>query len=152
MYDKFFTYLCGLDTNFSKLAELLSEKLVALDRFDPDRLDEIIKEEQAYVLQSRGFDGTIKNHRKELKLEGETLGEIIGRLPENEQQRFNDIFAKLSTSLGVAKGLNDKCQFLIENRLHSIGKAIRDLDSSNGTIYGDMKASGDAPKLMNKSI
>ena len=152
MYDKFFAYLSNLDASFCKLSELLSEKLVALDKFDPDRLDEIIKEEQAYVLQSKGFDKTINSYRAELGLEGETLGEIIKRLPESERARFDEIFSRLAVSLETAKGLNDKCQFLTENRLHVIGRAIREIDAAGGTIYGDTKTSDDAPKLMNKSI
>ena len=152
MYDKFFAYLDSLDKSFIKLAGLLHEKLAALDRFDPDTLDEIVKEEQVYTLKSKGFESQIKNFRQQLKLSGETLSEVIAELPEEEKQRFEDVFLRLSTSLEVVRELNQKCQDLTENRLHQIDKALKDVDKSKGTSYSEIRNSDDAPKLMNKSI
>lgn len=152
MFEKFFAYLSGLNTNFGNLAKLLQQKLVALEQFDPDKLDEIIKEEQVYVLQSKGFEGNINTFRAQLGLEGDTLSQMIAQLPEEEQPRFEGIFGRLTVNLSIIKEINDKCQELAENRLHAIGKAIKDLDAASGTSYGDIRNSDDAPKWMNKSI
>ena len=152
MYDKFFAYLDSLDKSFVKLAGLLHEKLAALDRFDPDTLDEIVKEEQVYALKTKGFEGSINTFRQQLGLSGETLSEVIAELPDEERQRFEDVFGRLSAALEVVRGLNQKCQELTENRLHQIDKALKEVDKSKGTTYSEIRNSDDAPKLMNKSI
>lgn len=154
MYDKFFAYLDGLDKSFAKLAELLHQKLAALERFDPDEFDAIIKQEQAHALKSKGFGGSIEGFKKELGLTGGTLSEVIAELPEGEKGRFGQVFARLTTSLDVVKKLNDKCTELTENRLHVIDRAIKELDKTAGTRYGETvkPAPSDAPKLINRSI
>ena len=152
MYDKFFAYLNELDTSFEKLATLLIGKLEALDMADVDKLNAIIKEEQVYVLQSKGFERTIQTYKGQLGLSGQTLSQVIEELPEEERYRFGDVFRRLSVSLEKVKGLNDKCQDLTHNRLHAIDKAIKEIDRSSNKSYGEAKSPGDAPKLMNKSI
>ncbi|MCL2579651.1 MAG: flagellar protein FlgN [Oscillospiraceae bacterium] len=152
MYDKFYSYLNDLDKGFDKLAALLLDKLEALDMVDVDRLDRIIKEEQVYVLQSKGFERNIQVYKDQLRLSGQTLSQVIDELPEEERHRFGDVFRRLSVSLEKVKGLNDKCQDLSHNRLHAIDKAIKEIDRSSNKGYGDNKNPDDTPKMMNKSI
>lgn len=152
MYDKFFAYLNDLDKSFDKLATLLMEKLTALDQVDVDKLNEIIRQEQVYVLQSKGFDKSVKAYKEQLGLAGETLSQVIDELPGEERHRFEEVFRRLSVSLEKVKGLNEKCQDLTQNRLHVIDKTIRELDRSANKGYGEGKSADDAPKLMNKSI
>lgn len=156
MYDKFHAYLCELDSGFAKLAELLHQKLDALERFDIAKLDTIIKEEQVYVLLSKGFDNNIKSHRDKLSLSGEKLSDIIEELPEAEKQRFKDVFVRLKSSLDEVKTLNTKCQGLIEERLYTLDKAIKELDASAGATYGKAgsagKPPGDTTRLFTKSV
>lgn len=159
MYDKFHAYLSELEANFNKLAELLHQKLSAVETFDIDRLDSIMKEEQAFVLLSKSFDSHIANYREKFALKGEKLGDLVEELPEAEQPRFRDIAARLKAALDEVKALNEKCQGLIEERLYSLDKAINELDHSRNVTYGDNAKSGqqpakpsDSPTLINKKI
>ena len=156
MYDKFHGYLTELEGNFSKLSQLLHNKLSALERFDIDRLDAIIKEEQVFVLLSKSFDANVASYRQKLGLKGQQLSDIIAELPVEEQGRFQSIFEQLKTSLDEVKALNLKCQDLTEERLYSLDKAIKELDRSAGTSYGkqagDPKRPGDPPHLFSKSV
>ena len=85
MYDKFHGYLTELEGNFAKLSQLLHNKLSALERFDIDRLDAIIKEEQVFVLLSKSFDANVASYRQKLGLKGQQLSDIITELPVEEQ-------------------------------------------------------------------
>lgn len=155
MYDKFHAYLCELEESYTRLSEVLTRKLAALQKFDLDQLDEILKEEQVYALIARGFDANIKGYREKLSLSGETLGEIIEELPDEEADRFQQIFIKLKAALEVAGALNQRCQDLIEERLHYLDKAIKELDGKP-TTYSQKGSSepGDKtpPKLFTKSV
>lgn len=156
MYDKFHGFLTELEGNFTKLSQLLHNKLAALERFDVDRLDAIIKEEQVFVLLSKSFDANVASYRQKLGLSGEKLSDIIGELPVEEQARFQSTFQRLKAALDEVKTLNLKCQDLIEERLYSLDKAIKELDRSAGATYSkqgdDAKRSGDHPHLLSKSI
>jgi flagellar biosynthesis/type III secretory pathway chaperone len=156
MYDKFHGFLTELEGNFTKLSQLLHNKLAALERFDIDRLDAIIKEEQVFVLLSKSFDANVASYRQKLGLSGEKLSDIIGELPVEEQARFQSTFQRLKAALDEVKTLNLKCQDLIEERLYSLDKAIKELDRSAGATYSkqgdDAKRSGDHPHLLSKSI
>ena len=152
MYDKFLAYLNDLEKSFEALSGLLTQKLVALDRFDLEKLDNILKEEQVYVLQTKGFDNNIKMYREKLGFSGDRLSQIIGELPGAEQQRFDDALKQLTAALEKVKALNEKCQGLTESRLSALDKAIKELDRSTGANYGETRPPADAPMLMNKSI
>lgn len=155
--DNFYTYLEELDQSYGRLADLLRQKLVAVEKFDINKLDEIIKEEQVYVLLSKGFDSNIRVHRDKLSLQGDTLSEVIEELPGENRARFRQQFERLRTTLDTVKGLNEKCQTLIEERLYSLDKSIKHLEKTDGTPYkqpGSPKPSPEdgGPRLFTKSV
>jgi len=156
MYDKFHGFLTELESHFTKLSQLLHDKLTALERFDIDRLDAILKDEQVFVLFSKSFDTRLAFYRQQLGLKGEKLSELIEELPVEEQARFRSTYQRLKTALEEVKTLNLKCQELIEERLYSLDKAIKELDPSAVSTYGkqgdDDKRPGDHPHLLSKSI
>lgn len=153
-YDKLYQYLEDLHQSHVHLSGLLVAKLDAVIAADLDRLDEIIKQEQVFVLVSKGFDANLKRFREELSLSGDTLSRIITELPPEERQRFRDLFERLKLSLEETKALNRKSQDLLDQHLHRIGKSLRSLDKSNGTSYGKAasEANGERPHLFTQSV
>lgn len=152
-YDKFYAYLEELNNNHLHLSGLLQRKLDAAIRHDTDELDAVIKEEQVFVLVSKGVEGNLTRFREQLSLQGETLREIIPELPADERQRFEDIFHKLKLNVEETQTLNLKCQELLEQHLHTIDKALRELDKSRSKTYGKNAGEpGKEPGLFTKSI
>lgn len=155
-FDKFYSYLEDLEQSYGRLSDLLRQKMVAVDQYDIGKLDEIIKEEQVYVLLSKGFDGNIASFREKLSLSGDTLSSCIDEMPGEEQERFHRQFRRLESTLAEVKGLNEKCQSLIEERLYSIEKSIKEMDKSEGTTYQKGGSSGSGPeqkpRIFTKSI
>ncbi len=154
-YDKFYEYLADLHQNHVRLLDLLQSKLKAVDSQDINKLDEIMKEEQVFVLVSKSFDSNIQRFRNELSLSGEKLSDIIPELPDQEQQRFRTIFKQLKNSLDQTQALNQNCQDLLEERLYVLNKNIRKLDTSANNTYtkpGDAGKSGGSQYLLTKSV
>ncbi len=141
LYDKFYGYLSELLQSYTKLGELLTKKLAAVASFDVSALDNIIKEEQVYVLLARGFDNNLRTYREKLALDGDSLSVVIPQMPEEQQARFESVFHRLKRRLDEVKSLNENCQGLIEERIYSLEKAIRGLDKSKaGTTYSGKAA------------
>lgn len=91
------------------------------------RLNEIINEEQVFVLISRGFDQNIAAHRERLGLRGDTLGELIEALHEEDQDRFRAIHNQLRATLDTVKELNDKCQTMTRVRIRALDVKLSEL-------------------------
>lgn len=155
-YEKFYAYLQELLQSYTRLAELLKEKLEAVAHFNIEKLDSIIKQEQVFVLVSKGFDSNIQSYREKLSLTGDSLSAVIEELPPEEQNRFRSLAKELRMKLDEVKGLNHKCQSMIEERLYSLDKAIKELDKSDTTAYGKAGAAKPGQKadtrLFTKSI
>lgn len=153
--EKFYCYLHELDQSYTYLANLLRQKLIAVERFDINKLEEIMKEEQVYVLLSRGFESNIQSYRDKLSLAGSTLGTMITEMSELERNRFEQLHQRLKSTLDEVKGLNDKCQSVIEERLYSLDKSIKKMDKSAGSSYhkvGENGGSASSPQMFTKSI
>ena len=151
--EKFHAYLADLDSRLAKLSELLKRKLTAVEKFDLSGLESIMKEEQAYILISNGFDKSIDEFRDMLGLDARKLGDMIEELPQDERPRFRETYRTLKVSLDEVKALNEKCQVLIEERLYSLDKAIKEIDRAAGASYGEEgKRNTNQTSLMNQSV
>ncbi|GHU81767.1 hypothetical protein FACS1894191_8700 [Clostridia bacterium] len=152
-YDKFYNYLEELDGNYMKMIALLREKMDVIVNDDLARLEEIMNEEQVFLLLSKGFDKNIADFREGLGFKGETLGEIAGEAPEEHIARFADIHSRLRMSLSEVKSLNGSCQQLMETKLYSIKKKLRELDKKNSSGYGpDNKKKPPGSHIFSKSV
>jgi hypothetical protein len=128
--DKFYAYLADLDANYRKLAVLLTRKATALSEDDLYTLDDVVGEEQAYLLITKGFDQKLANFRKEAGYTGEKLAEIIAELPEAERDRFRALHTRLSDSLEEVRVLNEKCQNLAQIKLHGLRRQQEEAERS----------------------
>jgi hypothetical protein len=128
--DKFYAYLADLDANYRKLAKLLTRKAAAISDGDLFELDDLVNEEQAFLLITRGFDQKISNFRKDAGYAGEKLADIIAELPAEEQDRFRALHARLSASLEEVRALNEKCQNLAQIKLHGVRRQLEEMERS----------------------
>ncbi|MCL2055943.1 MAG: flagellar protein FlgN [Oscillospiraceae bacterium] len=125
--DKLYHYLNDLSDTYSDLSALMVKKAQALEEDDLYTLDEILNQEQVCVLKARGFDANIAAYRKNSGCTGETLGEIIEELPQEERRRFTELHARLSRSLETTKQLSEKCQRIAQVKLHGINRAKNEI-------------------------
>jgi flagellar biosynthesis/type III secretory pathway chaperone len=147
IYDKFYGYLGELLQSYTKLGELLTRKLAAIAAFDVAALDDIIKEEQVFVLLARGFDNNMNIYRQKLALAGDSLSAVIPQMPEEERARFTSLRARLKAKLDDVKAMNEKCQGLIEERIYSLERAIRSIDKTKKPNTYNSSATGPRPGM-----
>ena len=135
------------------LVNLLDHKLKALEDYNIQKIDAVMKEEQVHVLASRGFEKNLAKFRTELSLEGETLSEVISNLPEEEQERFTELFERFQIVIESAKELNETCQKILKTRMDEIGKVLKKVDGDTSTYNpGEEHGEKRAPKPMSQSI
>jgi hypothetical protein len=137
--EKFLHYLITLQKDYARLAELLKKKQEAILLYDIEALDEIMKDEQAYVLVSRGFNQSIESFRKELNLTGVTLSEMIAGMPGDWNSRFSDAFVPLRETMDVVRLRNEECQSVIETKLGQIRTRLEELEGAPTKTYGGAK-------------
>ena len=151
--EKFLNYLTGLQKDYAGLAELLNKKQEAILMYDIESLDEIMKDEQAYVLVSRGFNQSIESFRKELGLSGVTLSEMIGSMPEPWKARFLEVFIPLREIMDIVRRRNEECQAVIEKKLARIRTRLEEFEGAPAKSYGGAKpAPHQLTGKFNKSI
>jgi hypothetical protein len=152
--DKFYRYLSDLNASYHKLALLLTRKAAALSSGDLFELDDLIGEEQAYLLITRGFDQKLAGFRRDAGYTGEKLSDIIEELPEEERDRFRDLHGKLSASLEEVRTLNEKCQNLAQIKLHGVKRHLEELERSGSAPRGRGPAPGQKPggSKLSKSV
>lgn len=152
-YDKFYNYLEELNGSYIKMATLLREKIEVVEVADLARLEEIMSEEQIFLMITKGFDQNIANFRKGLDLKGETLAEIIGELPEERRDDFTELLIRLKDSLDEAKSLNDVCGELLGDKLHDVNNRLRELEKNKRQSKNSKnKSPGSSPSSFSKSI
>jgi hypothetical protein len=137
--EKFLHYLITLQKDYARLAELLKKKQEAILVYDIETLDEIMKDEQAYVLVSRGFNQSIESFRKELGLSGVTLSEMINSMPDGWKNKFLDAFAPLRETMDVVRLRNEECQDVIEKKLSQIRTRLEEFEGAPTKSYGGAK-------------
>jgi hypothetical protein len=146
--EKFLQYLITLQKDYKRLSELLKKKQEAILVYDIETLDEIMKDEQAYVLLSRGFNHNIEGFRESLGLSGITLSEMIASMPDEWRPQFEEIFGPLRQTMEDVRRSNEECQSVIEKKLAQIRTRLEDFEGTPNKTYGNARPAP-APKTMN---
>jgi hypothetical protein len=128
--DRFYQYLEDLCVNYENMADLLVDKIGAVEAGDLGLLGELMNQEQAYVLKSRGFDQNLTTYKKQIGFKGDTLAVIIRELPEDQQGRFALVYERLKSATDNAKTLNDKCQQITGLRLREAQRRVKELETA----------------------
>ncbi|WRS26701.1 flagellar protein FlgN [Oscillospiraceae bacterium MB08-C2-2] len=155
-YENFYAYLQELCGSYGDLAGLIRQKMEAVSLLDVARLENIMKEEQAFVLLSKGFDQAVSAFKTDLGLSGNTLRELLPQMPQQERPRFEAVHQELSLILADVKNLNEKCQELLGDHLHVVEKQLRELSGSPTSTYGKGGSKGQSaagqPRMLTKSV
>lgn len=149
--EKFENYLEELGRSYFRLLSLLERKLAAISEGNLATLEGVIKEEQAYVMLSKGFDNNLRNHRERMGVAGDTLAQVIEELPEEYRGSLKVLHHRLQGTLAGVQRLNQQCQALLGERLHQISRSIQTLDPAETPIYQHQGAAGGA-KLPGSSL
>lgn len=120
-------------TDFLKLEQ---DKFESISTNDITKLDSYVVKEQAFMLQSRGFEVQREALIKKEIPEEITLRELIPLVDESVRGKVSDLFDQLSDLLLNLKDVNNRSSSLVELRLHKIDTNIRRLENDPASVGG----------------
>lgn len=122
---------------YEEFLKIEEEKYSVILADNVSRLDEIVTEEQAFFLKSRGLDQKREHILMEVGLTGKNLKEVIESINTSDKDRFSEIHRKIFNVLHTFKEKNNQCQDLVQIRLHRAQAMVRKLDESkaNNKVY-----------------
>lgn len=93
-------------------------------------MDEHVKNEEVFLLKCRGFEVKRQAFLKELGLENMLMRDVIKQAPEEMREQLDSVFSELSEAILDLKEINNRCNSMIELRLHKIEKTLNQLEES----------------------
>ncbi|MEG1179008.1 MAG: flagellar export chaperone FlgN, partial [Oscillospiraceae bacterium] len=91
---------------------------------------EHVKNEEVFLLKCRGFEVKRQAFLKELGLENMLMRDVIKQAPEEMREQLDSVFSELSEAILDLKEINNRCNSMIELRLHKIEKTLNQLEES----------------------
>ena len=139
---------------FDRMTPLEQEKLEVVKRNQVSALEEIIKKEQAEIMALRGLDQKRERLQKELGFEGMTFQEILGRLPEEQQPEFRELFDTLGSRVKEFQSITESSKAMMEVNLHAINKMAAQAHggTSTRTYEGDGSLQAETPHFTDRRI
>ena len=136
--DGFYDYLSGILKCYQEAIPVLREELNAIEEDRIEDLNNSLKSQQALLLQTRGFDGTVSDYLSSLSMSATNLSEMIVQLPEEERLRFSEILGQFGLAIKEVDFYKEKCRTLLQSKLHVIDKRLaRQAHAQDHTIYNE---------------
>ena len=130
LLNEFYLFLERYENFYKEFLLLESEKYEIITRNEYRSLDVFIKEEQVYLLKSKGFELQRDGYMKNLGNSDLTLRELIEVISEAEiKNKFLELYKSLSDVLSKLKEANRLCNFLIELRLHKVEISLKKIEN-----------------------
>lgn len=115
-----------------------NKKLDAIAIKDATKLETLMNEEQAFLLQFRGFDKKREEWQKEQGWESLTFREIILRLSPEQQADIQPVYQQMSEKVKEVKEVTACVKKYLEINLHSLNSLISSMQKgSAGTPYNN---------------
>lgn len=141
---------------FDVLLDFEQRKFNAVKQKDLDVIDEYLKEEQAYLLQLRGFDKKREVLLKANGYEGYTFRQVINEAAGEEKADLENLYVEIEQKLDRFKKLMQTIDSYIDLQLFSVESAIEMINEFEGkkeinTYDKDAKSTPKEPQARFKS-
>ena len=149
--NSFYKYLSNLLELYKGSIPVVMKKFNAINSDDIELLDKTIQVQQAFLLQTRGFEKKTNDFLEGLGLLGSTLGAVIPQLPLEDQDKFYSLLGEFDYTLKEIQFLNEKCQTLLQAKLYVINSKMSHGEfSSESNFYS--KSAKEVEKLKSNSF
>lgn len=115
---------------YKEFLEFESKKLDDVANNRIKLIDEHVKNEEVFLLKSRGLEVKRQAFLKELGLENMQMKEIIKQTPQEIRGELEIIFGELSETVLDLQEINKRCNSMIEIRLHNIDRTLNMIEES----------------------
>ncbi len=154
--DSFYNYLFGVIKLHRDTIPKLKDELMLIQSNSIDELNDNLNHQQIFLYQIKTFDQDVTAYMEKLGVSGENISEVIKQLPEEEQKRFEELLAEFKETAKEIKFYKDKCQTLLQTKLHTVNKSIAQFKAKQDKVtYGeDGKEEGGVklPSAFEKSV
>ena len=154
--DSFYNYLFGVVKLHRDAIPKLKDELMLIQSNSIDELSENLNHQQIFLYQIKNFDQDVAAYMEKLDISGENISEVIKQLPEEEQKRFKELLAEFKETAKEIKFYKDKCQTLLQTKLHRVNKNLAQYKAKQDKItYGeDGKKEGNVkiPSAFEKNV
>ena len=148
----FFLLISSLTEVFQEMIVLESNKLDAIAVNDIEKLEQYMKEEQAYAMKMRGLDGKREALQKSMGFENLTLREVIARLDPAEAERLAEMDGLLRTMIEELKNAVSCTKKYIELHLCSLQMLLDQANESKSSETYDNKGEKQPPDAAPKKF
>lgn len=121
-FQDFFQFLDQLADTLTKLTEITRTKTQAVRHDDLLKVNECMKQEQAYSLSLRNFDRKREKFLAELGLNGVSLSKLADHCPEELRLQAKQKAENLQNHLKIYQTAADAARTVLECNLHEIEK------------------------------
>lgn len=117
--------------DFERMIVTENQKIQAIREGDLGRIDICMREEQAHILQLRGFEKKRIAIQEEMGLKDLTLREITQQAPEAYRQEMSDLSAQLQDSVKRFKAVNESANEMLRADLRFIERLSENSHQAN---------------------
>lgn len=136
--DSFYNYLFGVIKLHRDTIPKLKDELMLIQSNSVDELNDNLNHQQIFLYQIKNFDQDVAAYMEKLNVSGANLSEVVKQFPENEQTRFEKLLAEFKETAKEIKFYKDKCQTLLQTKLHMVNKNIAQFKAKQDKMtYGE---------------
>jgi len=122
--DSFYNYLFGVIKLHRETIPKLKDELMLIQSNSIDELSDNLNHQQIFLYQIKNFDQDVAAYTEKLNVSGKNLSEVVQQFPEDERTRFEELLAQFKETANEIKFYKDKCQTLLQTKLHMVNKNI----------------------------
>lgn len=119
---------------YREFLKMEQDKSKAISKNDIESVNDFVKQEQAYMLKTKGLEVERDKITESYGMKDLTLREFLEHIHESKAERANELFNELTELLENLKRVNSSNNTMIELRLHRIGKALEQLEREGKPI------------------
>jgi hypothetical protein len=112
---------------YKDFLQLETDKYEDISHNRLSRLDQHVKDEQAYMLKSKGLEIERDKLVEKTGISKATFRELIPESDESVQNHLQEIYDELSNVLLDLKEVNTRCNYITELKLHSVEVNLKKL-------------------------
>lgn len=109
---------------FDRMIPLEQSKLEVVSHNQVERLEEIIKKEQAEIMTLRGLDQKRERMQADLGWKDLTFQEILKQLPEEQRPKVKQLFDELASRVTAFRSVTESSKTMMEVNLHTINQIL----------------------------
>ena len=123
-----------LTDTIRNIARIEEEKAEAASQGRHDRMDDILKREQVYILKLRGLEQKRLRLADAMGFKGLTFRQILNQATQEQEDRLSPLFTDLDSQVGYLKEVKDTAERMIHVRLREFNQI---LSAASGEGYDE---------------